>query len=296
METNDRIIQEITPLSEKDCFYIVDRYKTEFTYPLHRHAEYELNFIEHGAGVRRIVGDSSEVIGEYELVLITGKELEHVWEQNECTSERIHEITIQFSPNLFNDNILNKNPFNSIRKLLEVAKCGVSFPMSAILKVHHLLTRLVNTEQSFYAVQDFLAILYELSTETNYQILSSSSFAKITDLHSESRRIQKVQQFISQHYQEEIRLSQLSEMVGMSPTAFSRFFKLRTGKNLSDYLTDIRIGYAARMLVDTQQSIAEICYECGFNNLSNFNRIFKKKKLCTPKEFKENYKKTRIII
>ena len=296
MEPNDRIIQEITPLSEKDCFYIVDRYKTEFTYPLHRHAEYELNFIEHGAGVRRIVGDSSEVIGEYELVLITGKELEHVWEQNECTFERIHEITIQFSPELFKDNILGKNPFNSIRKLLEVAKCGVNFPMSAILKVHHLLTRLVNAEQSFYAVLDFMTILYELSTETNYQILSSSSFAKITNLHSESRRIQKVQQFISQHYQEEIRLSQLSEMVGMSPTAFSRFFKLRTGKNLSDYLTDIRIGYAARMLVDTQHSIAEICYECGFNNLSNFNRIFKKKKHCTPKEFKENYKKTRIII
>ena len=74
------IIREITPLSEKDCFYIVDRRKTEFTYPIHCHSEYELNFIEHAPGVRRVVGDSAEVIGEYELVLITGKELEHVWE------------------------------------------------------------------------------------------------------------------------------------------------------------------------------------------------------------------------
>lgn len=103
--------------------------------------------------------------------------------------------------------MLCKNPFNSIRKLLEVAQCGVSFPMSAILKVHHLLTRLVNTEQSFHAVQDFMAIIYELSTETNYKVLSSSSFAKITDVHAESRRIQKVQQYINEHYQEEIRLS-----------------------------------------------------------------------------------------
>ena len=76
----------MNPLSEKDCFYIVDRRKTEFTYPIHCHLEYELNFIEHAPGVRRVVGDSAEVIGEYELVLITGKELEHVWEQNACKS------------------------------------------------------------------------------------------------------------------------------------------------------------------------------------------------------------------
>jgi hypothetical protein len=71
---NSQIIREITPLSDKDCFYIAERYKTEFTYPIHNHPEFELNFIEQAAGVRRIVGDSSEVIGDYDLVLITGKE------------------------------------------------------------------------------------------------------------------------------------------------------------------------------------------------------------------------------
>ena len=73
----NQIIREITPLSDKDCFYIAERYKTEFTYPIHNHSEFELNFTEKAAGVRRIVGDSSEVIGDYDLVLITGKELEH---------------------------------------------------------------------------------------------------------------------------------------------------------------------------------------------------------------------------
>lgn len=79
-------MREITPLSERDCFYIADRRKTEFTYPIHCHAEYELNFTEHASGVRRVVGDSAEVIGDYDLVLITGKELEHVWEQHVCGS------------------------------------------------------------------------------------------------------------------------------------------------------------------------------------------------------------------
>ena len=76
---DNHIIREITPLSDKDCFYIAERHKTEFTYPIHNHAEFELNFCEKAAGVRRIVGDSAEVIGEYDLVLITGKDLEHVW-------------------------------------------------------------------------------------------------------------------------------------------------------------------------------------------------------------------------
>lgn len=98
---NSQIIREITPLSDKDCFYIAERYKTEFTYPIHNHPEFELNFIEQAAGVRRIVGDSSEVIGDYDLVLITGKDLEHVWEQNDCHSRQIREITIQFSSDLF---------------------------------------------------------------------------------------------------------------------------------------------------------------------------------------------------
>lgn len=95
------IIREITPLSDKDCFYIAERYKTEFTYPIHNHAEFELNFTEKAAGVRRIVGDSAEVISDYDLVLITGKDLEHVWEQHDCHSKEIREITIQFSSDLF---------------------------------------------------------------------------------------------------------------------------------------------------------------------------------------------------
>lgn len=92
----NHIIREITPLSDKDCFYIAERHKTEFTYPIHNHAEFELNFCEKAAGVRRIVGDSAEVIGEYDLVLITGKDLEHVWEQNECKSKEIREIRFSF--------------------------------------------------------------------------------------------------------------------------------------------------------------------------------------------------------
>lgn len=292
----NHIIREITPLSDKDCFYIAERHKTEFTYPMHSHVEYELNFTEKAPGVRRIVGDSAEIIGDYDLVLITGKDLEHVWEQHDCHSKEIREITVQFSSDLFFKSFINKNQFDSIRRMLERAQKGLVFPMSAILNVYAMLDTLASEKQGFYAVIKFLTILYELSLfEEEARTLSSSSFAKI-GIQADSRRVQKVQEYINTHYQEEIRLNQLADMVGMTSVSFSRFFKLRTGKNLSDYIIDIRLGFASRLLVDSTMSIAEICYECGFNNLSNFNRIFKKKKSCSPKEFRENYRKKKKLI
>lgn len=291
---SNHIIREITPLSDKDCFYIVERYKTEFTYPLHCHAEYELTFIEKGAGVKRIVGDSVEVIGDYDLVLITGKDLEHVWEQHTCVSSKIREITIQFSPDLFIQSLFNKNQFDSIHKMLESASMGISFPMDAILKVYDKLNTLASEKEGFYAVIKFLTILYELSHCENARTLASSSFARM-ELNADSRRVKKVQEYINSHYTEEIRLHQMADLAGMTPVAFSRFFKLRTGKSLSDFIIDIRLGYAARQLVDSTHSISEICFACGFNNLSNFNRIFKKKKGCSPKEFRDNYRKTKIL-
>ena len=280
-----KVLTEITPLSEKDCFHIVERHKTEFTYPLHQHKEYELNFIENGHGVRRIVGDSVEEIGDFELVLIGGGSLEHVWEQGKCRSKDIREITIQFSAELFNGDLLSKNQFASIRRMLRRADHGLSFPMSTIMKVYSVLDTLAGEQERFVQFLKFLYILYELSVSGEARVLASSSFA-----HSvrsmESRRVQKVKEYINENYSRQLRLSDLADLVGMSPVAFSRFFRQRTGRTLSEYIVDIRLGFAARMLVDSTRNISEICYECGFNNLSNFNRTFKAKRRYTPRDFR----------
>jgi AraC-like DNA-binding protein len=291
----DHIIHEITPLSDKDCFYIADRRKSEFTYPLHSHSEFEINYLENAEGVRRIVGDSVEIIGKYDLTLIAGEELEHVWEQHQCTSKNIREITIQFSKELFFDNLIHKNQFSSIRQMLNNAQKGINFPMEAIMKVYPMLDTLSAEKSGFYAVIRLLTILYELSLCDNYHTLASSSFAHIEE-NTDSRRVRRVYEYINQHYREEIRLEDLAGIVGMTPVALSRFFKLHAGKTVSDHIIDIRLGNATRLLVDTTNSIGEICYDCGFNNLSNFNRIFKKRKGCSPKDFRENYRKTKMVI
>ena len=295
MVDDRRIIHEITPLMGKDVLYIADRHKKEFTYPIHNHSVYELNFVENAKGVRRIVGDSQEVIGDYDLCLITSPDLEHVWEQNECHSDDIREITVQFDFSMSDETLFGRNPYASITRMMQEAKKGLSFPLQAIMKVYGLLDTLSTVKDGFYAVQQFLTILYELSRCENARTLASSSYAKVT-VEDDSRRILKVKNFISKNYMDELRLPELASLAGMSSSAFSRFFKLHTGRNISEYIIDLRLGYAARMLVDTDKSISEIGFDCGFNNLSNFNRIFKKKKGCSPSEFRESYHKTRIIV
>ena len=292
--TQEQILKEITPLSDRDCFYIVERFKRDFDYPLHTHADCELNFIEHGAGIKRIVGDSVETIGDYDLVLITGENLIHHWSGSHQHEELSREITIQFAPGLLNENILNKNQFRTIREMISAAQTGLVFSMSAIMRIYPTLDRL-SAKQGFYAVIDFISILYELSLDKRAKTLSSSAFASIPENHN-SRRIQKVCNYVDTYYATNIRLDQLAELAGMTPVGLSRFFRKKTNKSISEYIIDVRIGRASRLLVYTARSISDICYECGFNNISNFNRIFKMRRGVSPSSFRDNYRKNKVII
>jgi len=290
----DKVITEVSPLSEKDCFYMMDRDKECFSYPLHKHEEMELNFVENCDGARRIVGDSIEVLGKYDLVLV-GSGLEHTWDQYDCQSRSIHEITIQFPVDMMGDQFLQKNQLSSLRALFDNAKRGIAFELPAIMGLYSKITRITQAQPGFYRILSLLEILYELSLQKNYHLLASKSFSNVKNA-PESRRVREVEEYIDKNYKEEIRLKTLSEIAGMTPAAFSRFFRMRTGKTVSDYMIDTRLGHAARLLVDSSNSVAEICYCCGFKNISNFNRIFKKKKGCSPTAFRDNYHKSKIII
>ena len=293
MTTEAKVLHEIVPLGNQDFLYIADRHKKEFTYPIHHHNILELNFVEHGAGVRRVVGDSSEVIGDLDLVLITSGDLEHVWEQYQCTSEDVHEVTLQFDLNFSETSIFATNPFRSIRFMLDKARKGLAFPEAAIRKVYPRIIGMSSIKDGWQASIELLQILHELSECEGARTLATSAYAKII-VESDSRRVLKVKDYINKNYQDEIRLATLADIAGMTPTSFSRFFRQHTGKSLSDYIIDIRLGYATRELVDTINSIKEISFCCGFNNLSNFNRIFRNRKGCSPSEFREIYRKNRI--
>lgn len=290
----NKVITEESHTSEKDCFYMVYREKEAFTYPLHKHEAMELNFVENCDGARRIVGDSIEVLGKYDMVLV-GSNLEHAWDQYDCQSKSIHEITIQFPPDLFNEQFLQRNQLSSIRALFQNAKRGIAFELNTIMELYEKIKAITQSQPGFYRMLKLMEILYELSMQENYTLLASRSFSNVKNT-PESIRVRKVEEHIDQNFKQEIRLKTLSDIAGMTPAAFSRYFRMKTGKTVSDYIIDIRLGHAARQLIDTTNSVADICYDCGFNNISNFNRIFKKKKGCSPTAFRENYHKRRIIV
>lgn len=294
---NTELFKEVSPLSSKDCFILIERQKTNFNFPIHIHPECELNFIENAKGAQRIVGDSIEEIDEEELVLVTNPHLEHAWKDYRNVSKNIHEITIQFHPDLLTDTFLNKNQMISIRQLFRHAERGVAFSRESIAKVRPLLKTLTCENDSIYSLIKLLIILHELSIDKGMRELSTGQFAaNVMHQHSSDESLGRVMDYLSRHYSEVIRLSEVAEMVNMSESSFCRFFKQHTSKSFIDFLTDIRLGAASRALIDSSLSIAEIGYDCGFNNLSNFNRIFKKKKGVTPSEFRDNYRKNKTII
>lgn len=222
--------------------------------------------------------------------------LEHVWEQNNCTSQDVREITVQFKFGLDEeDGLFEKTPFASIHQMLKEAQKGLAFPMQAIMKVYGLITSISGIQDRFEALMQFIRILHILSEEDGARSLASSAYAKVK-VEDDNRRVLKVKNYINENYMYEIKLETLADIANMSQSAFSRFFKLHTGRTLSDYIIDTRLGYATRMLLDTQDSIANISFNCGYNNFSNFNRIFKRKKGCSPSEFREKYRKTKIIV
>lgn len=283
----DKVLREITPLTNSDCFTLFSRVKTDFDFPLHYHEEFELNFIQNASGARRVVGDHIDNIDDLELVLV-GPNLQHGWFTHKCKSQQIHEVTIQFHRDLLDEKFLQRNQMSFIRKMFERSLNGILFSRET---TEAIMPRIVNLPQKngFDSVLELISILHDLSTSRNMRTLSDISFRSTESITYNSRRIQTIMSYLNDNFSKDVTLPEAARLVAMSEVSFCRFFKQRTGKTFVDTLNEIRLGHASRMLIDTTQGISEIAYRCGFNNISNFNRIFKKKKQATPKEFRQSY-------
>ena len=279
---------EISRLEPLDIFYVGERHKTYFEYPAHCHGVYELNFVENAAGATRTIGDSHETIGYLDLVLMTGSKLVHVWEQGTCPQHDIYEITIHIDPDTFHGPIMDKRAFASIRHMLERAQRGLAFPEAVIQIVREDIINLAHSNDSFASVIRLFNLLYRLSLVEGARELSSSSFVDARE-ENEDERVRLVKKYISEHYMQDISLQEMANLTCMAEESFSRFFRKKTGRTPNRYLIDYRLGIAARMLLTTKQSVAEIGYSCGFNTLSHFNRLFRESKGCTPSEFRERF-------
>jgi AraC-like DNA-binding protein len=284
---NTKILREITPLTQSDCFTIFSRIKYEFDFPLHYHEEFELNFIQNARGAKRVIGDHIDLIDDLELVLV-GPNLQHGWFTHKSKGKEIKEITIQFHRDLFDEKFLQRNQMTFIKSMLEHSKRGILFSRQA---TETIMPRLIKLPQrrGFDSVLELLSILHDLSASRDIRTLSDASFSSGETFSYNSRRIENVMKYLNTNFDKNVSLAEAARIASMTEVSLSRFFKSRTGKTFVDALCDVRLGHASRMLIETTQSVNEIAYKCGFNNMSNFNRIFKKKKNCTPKELREEY-------
>ena len=183
---------------------------------------------------------------------------------------------------------MDKRAFASIRRMLERAQRGLAFPEAAIQIVREDIINLAHSNDSFASVIRLFNLLYRLSLVENARELSSSSFVDAREEH-EDERVRVVKDYIEAHYMDSVSLKDMADLVCMSEDSFSRFFKHKTGRTPNRYMIDYRLGIAARLLLTTKLSVAEIGYSCGFNTLSHFNRLFRDSKGCTPSEFRERF-------
>lgn len=272
---------EITPLSSDDLFIVLNHQSADFDYPVHNHPDYEINLVIDTYG-KRIVGDSLSEFSEVDLVMM-GPYIPHAW-MGEVV-EGNHVITIQFSEKLLNFPILEKRIFRDIKNLLQEASKGLTFSERTKLSIKEKMLNLTKM-QGFQSVTEFFSILHELSISDRIVLTSNHFDSQSIVKKSKSRRISKVCNYMEENYQNDVKLKDVADLVNMSESAFSHFFKARTNQTFINYLTNLRIAKASQMLSETTNTVAEICYECGFNNQSNFMRIFKRKKGFTPAEYR----------
>lgn len=261
-----------------------------FLVPWHYHPENEILLILKGEG-RRFVGDHVENFYEGDLCFI-GANLPHVWKSKEEYQHSRQEINaeclvIHFRNDLFGQAFGELVELSGIAELLKASSRGIKFYGDTRKRLSRYINESLNAQPEERLIL-LLKIVNIMAQTDECQYLSSTGFSK--EVHSfDGQRFQKIIEFISINYRRQIRLNELAEQIHMTPTAFCRYFKSRTGKSFLQYLNSYRIGLARRLLIENKLKIQEIAFECGFGNLSHFNTHFRRINGATPREFRKQH-------
>ncbi len=251
-----------------------------FDCPWHFHPEYELILVLRSSGYR-VVGDNVAPLSGPDMVLV-GPGLPHIW-QNENGRESVHALLIQFDER-FLDGLIRVPALEPIRRLLKRSSRGLNVTGKTLDSAAGLMMEMPRLAGMNGIIQ-VLRILDLLAGSPECQPLASASFALDAQPY-DAERMNRVFQFLNARLGQVIRLSQAARVVGLSEGAFSRFFRVHSGRSFPEFLNELRIGRACRLLIETDKNITEISYECGFTNLSNFNRQFLRRKKISPREFR----------
>ncbi len=271
----------------KHSFVVHEIELAEREVKIHSHKNYELNFLVSGAG-RRIVGNNISSFESNDLVLL-GPEVPHCWEVLESDKDNPPKcITIHFYENLIRSDFFNIPELEEVEGLLKDANRGISFKGSKAKEIKKTLCQMVNLK-GLDSYIELLKVFNKLLKNTDREYLSDSTVYS-TNFSKDLGQINKIYEYVFINIEEGIKLKEAADLINMAPGSFCRYFKKKTKLTFMEYVKKVRIGLAAKMLVETEKSITQICYDSGYNNLANFNFYFKSIMGSTPSEYRNLYR------
>ncbi len=276
------LLIDTTPQTHS-CFTVKFYENTSFSLPYHMHNRFELTLIQEGEGTR-IIGDQVDFFKSGDLLMLSPM-LPHQWQSTSLNEVYIVKaITLFFDPDFPSIDFWRLKEAIGIRQVLINSQRGIKLKGSLLKEVTLLLENTVNIE-GFDGIMLIFKILQTIAKSDKYELLASEGYEHKKTM--DTGRINQIINHILDNLHTKISLNQLAELVYLHPGSLSREFKKTTGFSLVEYINKVRIGKASRLLTESDKQITDICYECGFRNLSNFNRIFRKVHGITPSVFRK---------
>ena len=281
------IINERLPISKSSPLKARFFDYEHFSYPLHFHSEYEIIYIKEGTGTR-FLGNSIAKFQAGDILLI-GSNLPHFMKSDEVYHSgnadlRVKGTIIQFEKEFMYSAINHYSHFVKIKHLFQESQRGIYFAGASFPKLQDLIER-IPLANGLNQLMLFLEILKEMSEIDNRQLISTTDFVNETIY--DTARIDKVISYLNKNYTRNITLEEIASFAAMNAAAFCRYFKSKTGKSFKNYILDMRIGYACKLLLMEDMSISQLSNECGFETISHFNKTFKKNTGYVPSQYRK---------
>ncbi|WP_291781945.1 AraC family transcriptional regulator [Cecembia sp.] len=259
----------------------------------HFHQEYQLFLVLEGRGTR-FIGDQMKPFREFDMVF-TGPNLPHLWKNDAAYFEKesklkTHGIVVYFGADFLGNALYEKEELELIRNLFQRSLRGLEITGSTNMKLREKMKELVG-KSGFESYLLLLEILKTIANSSDCQTITQAEYTN-NNKESEKDRMRKVYEYVTENFQKKIQLEEVANLANMTESAFSRYFKSRMNKTFSEFLSDVRISHACKLLHEQDINISQVCYESGFNTLSNFNKQFKERMSVSPLVYRRDYQRT----
>ncbi|WP_153799107.1 AraC family transcriptional regulator [Foetidibacter luteolus] len=282
-------VLEHLPLQREESFVVKHFSYSYYPTPWHFHPEYELVLVTESTG-KRFIGDNISDFKQGNLAFL-GPNLPHLYRNDTPYYQpksklKARSIVVHFRESSFGENFLLLPETRKLKTLFDKSARGLEITgalnKSISIKMHELCEL-----QGFSRWLKLLDILHEMAGSKQCNYISNTTVTGLNE--TETERLSKIFEFVMQHFKREILVAEAAAMVNLAENSFSRYFSQRTRKTFTGFVNEVRLNHACKLLIENDMSVSEICFECGFNNLSNFNRQFLALYGISPLAYRKQY-------